>query len=248
MITLLCFALIALTAAQPTPPIIDVEQPLQLAFDGAPLDLPFQPTDSAPLTIAARALSGDLDPTLEILDAANRRIAFNDDHGTARADLAPSDALLHNLQFSADAPVMVRVNTFSGTGSGSIEVSITPTAALTPVPIPADALIVSGSVAPNAIFRYALIGEAAAALTISARATDGRFDPILTLLDTAGSVIAANDDHRSADPTLARRDAQIVLATMPDAGCCIIEVAGFVGMGGAFELVIARTPVGARPG
>ncbi|NJL03088.1 MAG: hypothetical protein HC910_21895 [Spirulinaceae cyanobacterium SM2_1_0] len=59
--------------------------------------------------------------TLEVL-VGDRRIAFNDDHGTDEPDLLATDAVIEGLE--VEGPITIRVNSFNGVSEGEVAVTV----------------------------------------------------------------------------------------------------------------------------
>lgn len=86
------------------------------------------PTDQS-ATITASALSDDgagnpLDLVLRVLDDENEQIAYNDDHGTDNAALAPSDTQIPVIQLSGGTTYSIDVNAFNGFQRGQVQLEI----------------------------------------------------------------------------------------------------------------------------
>lgn len=227
--------------------VIEADEPTEIAFDGEPVVLTYQALSDETVTIMARSVEGELDTTLELLDAAGEQVAFNDDHDSDRAELERFDSLIDSVELSPGTYTLV-VSTFSGTGEGIIEVTIEnqasapePTAAPeVPTDDEAAEAIIAASVDDNGTFEYEFEGAAGDVVTVTARATDNSLDTVLAVLDSTGEVIAENDDHDTDDPALGRYDSRIEALRLPDDGAYTVTVRGFAGSGGEFELIIAR--------
>ena len=215
---------------------------VQLTGSGA-VDLIYTASGSETVSVSARSLdaSGALDLTLEVLDASGNRLDFNDDHGSDRVNLNTFDSLISDLTLPGAGDYTVRVNTFSGSGVGGVEV-ILETVAGTPEPVATDVPgvdtgVISGTVPDNSTYRHELELEQGDVLTITVRGLNN-FDPRVALLDIKDRVVAENDDHGTDDTSIGRFDSRISDVQITAAGVYIIEIAGFGGRGGDFELTI----------
>jgi hypothetical protein len=80
------------------------------------------------VTIQAVALSDDaqgnsLDPVVEVIDADNDRIAYDDDGGQGRDGFSDQDTYIEGLQLEVGT-YTIRVNAFNGFQAGEVEVLI----------------------------------------------------------------------------------------------------------------------------
>jgi len=226
--------------------IIDANEPTEIAFDSAPIELIYEASSDQTITVVARSVEGDLDTTIEILDSDGERIAFNDDQDSDRDDLARFDSLIEAQAIEAGTYTIV-VNTFSSTGEGVIEITVeteVETAAPTAVPgKDGDAEgteVIEASVPDSDTYDTEFEGAAGEIVTITVLATDDSLDTVLSLEDSSGNVIAENDDHGTDDPGLGRYDSRIEAFELPDDDTYTIIVRGFAGGGGDFELIIQR--------
>ncbi|MFQ3566368.1 MAG: hypothetical protein SNJ59_05155 [Aggregatilineales bacterium] len=235
--------------ARPQPQRIALNEPVIIELTGTgPVDLLFQADEGTIITVTARSIAETtIDTTLEVLDANNTRLAFNDDHGTGRADLGSLDSFISELKLLSSGQYIIRVNSFTGMDSGPVEVLVIdatqrPTPAQGAVPGEPSTQIITGTVGNNQSFRHDVTLFAGDSVTITVRATDNLFDPKVALVDPANSVLADNDDHGSGDPTLGRYDSRISDYPIRSDGVYGIIIQGFAGTGGSFELTIERQP------
>ena len=226
---------------------IAANQPVEVEFDAAPVSLTYESEGDETVTIVARSTDGDLDTTVELLDVNGNRLAFNDDHNSDREGLERFDSLIEEQDLDEAGTYTIVVDTFSGTGAGSVEVTLETEAADAPEPTatPEDdkgdeGEVVEGTVPDNGDFEYEIDVTEGEILTITARATDNSLDTVLNLLDENGDSVAENDDHGSDDPNLDRYDSRIENYEAESSGTYTINVRGFAGSGGDFELTIVR--------
>lgn len=224
---------------------------------GEPTDLIYSGAAGETISVVVRSLEapGTVDTTVEVLDSAGVRLAFNDDHITPRAELAPFDSVITGLDLPASGDYIIRVDTFTQAAEGRVEVTVesdAPAPPTAPTPIPdtdadadADAEAaapldetITGTVPDDSSFLHTFDGVGGQVVTITARATTTELDPRLTLTAPDGSVLAENDDHGTADPDLDTFDARVADVTLPQTGAYTIAIAGFAGTGGPFELTI----------
>ncbi len=232
------------------PVTIDETKPVIIEIDESAVDLIYRAAQPVTISVQARSLAGStLDTTLEVLDAAQVRLAYNDDHSTSRADLNPFDSLITALDLPAAGDYLIRVGTFSGTASGQIEVTLTlgstPIAAPNLDNVPVET--VRAEVPSGERYIYPVQLTAGTSVTITVRAIDNALDPKVALVNPDGVVTATNDDHGTPDTTLSRYDARISNFMITTSGQYRIEVSGFGGIGGVFELIIERGRVSNEP-
>lgn len=249
LILLLAFA-VPVFAQESFPVSIDETKSVTIEISGSPVDLVYRAVQPVTINVQARSLVGStLDTTLEVLDAARVRLAYNDDHGTSRADLNPFDSLITAVELPTAGEYTIRVDTFSGTASGQVEVTLT----LGSTPITAPNLddvpveTVRGEVPSGDRYVYPVQFTAGTSVTITVRAIDNALDPKVALVNPDGVAVATNDDHGTQDTTLSRYDSRISSFTITTSGQYRIEVSGFGGIGGVFELIIERGSASTEP-
>lgn len=222
--------------------------PTVVAFSGSPVDLRYSGSTGEVISVTARSLAGDsLDVTVEVLDASGTRLAYNDDHGSARTDLTPRDALIRDLNLFSAGDVTIRVSTFVGSGAGDIEVLVESGSAAAPTPEPGGTAsttggseTIDGVVVDGSSFTHQMIVQAGETLTITVAATDNALDPRVALISPSGAPVAQNDDHGTDNSSLDRFDSRISDQVVTEAGTYTIEITGFGGVGGSFVLTIER--------
>lgn len=263
---LLLFALVPLVGAQESTPTFALPTPtpgaaetisanvpitVDLTGSGA-VDLIYSGSSGEIISVTARSLEPDgvLDTTVEVLNAGGTRLAFNDDHGTARSNLASFDSFIGDLKLLSAGDFTIRVSTFSGAGAGQVEVLVmsdSGTSAPTVEPTstesrePEGEEVITGVVPDNDRFTQSISVQPGDVLTVTVRATDNVLDPRVALIDPGGAVVAENDDHASDDMSLARFDSRISDFAIIDGGRYTIQITAFGGAGGSFELTIERT-------
>ena len=226
---------------------------VNLTPDG-PVDLRYSGSADEIISVTARSLevSGVLDTTVEVLNTDGNRLAFNDDHGDARAGLDTYDSSLPDLRLRSDGDVIIRVDSFNSASTGRVEVLVasgnaavvTPTPAATPEGVSGT---ITGVLPDNENFDHTFSAQAGDIVTISVRATDNVLDPKVALIDPTGTVIAQNDDHGTDDVSLGRYDSQIREFTVVESGSYTVRISGYAGTGGTFELTIEQSGGGIVP-
>lgn len=255
---------------QDTPTEISANTPVTVRLTpGTPVDLTYTSPGGETVAVVVRSLevAGTLDPVLEVLNATNTRLTYNDDHQTTRADLDARDAAVEGLELDSAGVYTIRVNSFSGAQAGQVEVLVD-TRPPTPVPLPtaaeideaatatpaanvvtgsADA-VVTGDVPDGGVFTYTFSAAAGQAVTITVRATSANeLDPRIALAGPDGQLIAENDDHTDADPSLTLSDSRLTGVPLPADGVYTLTISGFAGTGGPFELTISAATAPPTP-
>ncbi len=219
---------------------IRLDTPLTISLSGTtPVGLSYKSAGNETLSITARSLEAEdvLDPLLTVQDAGGAQIASNDDHRTSRTDLAPRDSLVAGLVLAAAGRYTIQVASVDANAQGSVEVLVTSGGAAPPEEAPSETI--SDRVPDNNAYSHDFVGSAGEIVTISVRATDNQLDPTVSLRDSSGSEIASNDDQ-TTDPALGPYDSQIANFALPETGTYTIQITGFAGLGGTFDLTIAR--------
>lgn len=201
---------------------------------------------SGTVTITARGLDGT-DTVLTVRDAGGNVIAENDDHDGSFAELDSFDSGIADLDVTG--PVTIEVSEFSGSG-GQAEVTVSGTvsggAASPPKTDPGTAA--EGDITIGETVTVSLADGAAeltlaqsGTVTITARGLDGT-DPILTVRDAGGNVIAENDDHDGSFTDLGLFDSAIADLTVT--APVTIAVSEFGTTGGSVEVTVTGTASG----
>ncbi|MCC6801477.1 MAG: hypothetical protein IT319_01235, partial [Anaerolineae bacterium] len=243
------------TAGTPTPAASAGEVPVRkdtpvtvhLVGD-VPVNLGYKTSGEEIISITARSLEADgvLDPLLTVIDPTGASIAENDDHRTSRTDLAPRDALIADLNLSDSGRYLIQVRNFDASVEGDVEIVVSTGSASAPEQPPASETV-NDRVPDNDVFNYTIQANEGEVLTITVRARDNQLDPKVALLDSSESEIASNDDHTLNDPTLGPYDSQIVDVEIPKTDTYTIQISGFAGIGGDFELSIDRGDGSTQP-
>lgn len=171
----------------------------------------------------------DFDPLLRIVDADGDVLGENDDADGLDSRLA--------LILTASEELQVQVREYSGDGGdytvlvvrGDETVGITPIeggrlAIRTPV---------AGNVGRDQAAAYDFTGEGRE-VVVTVQGLDG-FDPVVRVLDGAGTELGRNDD--SSDPDDGRYDSLLPIV-VPGATTVTVEVTGFNGAPGAYRLLV----------
>lgn len=108
---------------------ITVGETIEITLPGQTfVNLTYTADETQTVTITGAALSDDgagnpLDVVLEVLDADNERVAYDDDGGRDVDGLAATDAVLQGLRLGPGA-YTIRVNAFNGFQGGEVAVTV----------------------------------------------------------------------------------------------------------------------------
>ncbi len=211
---------------------------------------PFEPASDVlvrvvagqPVTLALSAPA--IDPTLTVYDAVGQVLAFNDDHEGGFGLPSPRDAALVFTP-STDAPVVVRVAGYNWAYAGDYTLWIEGAVVLDQNPVSivenADGRLVEGVLAPQEgrapRVAYPFVAQAGATVTLTL--TSAAFDAMLDVVDEAGAIVAANDDHEAEAFSLPARTDAALRFTAPAGGLYMALVRSFEDKGqGRFTLAI----------
>jgi hypothetical protein len=228
--------------AQPQP--ITPGETLTVTLEpGIPALFAYTSDAESTIAITARALEqpGDfpLDTVIIVRDSDDSRIAYNDNHGTGRTDLAPEDSLIPALTLPPGDYTIV-IDTFHGIIGGAVEVTLSAIDPFdTTIETADEAIAITGTLPPRTPYTYTFEAAAGDTLTLTGRDASGTLDPRLALLAPSGDLLAENDDHASADLTLNVLDARISAVTIPENGTYTVMLLDFLGRPGDFALTIA---------
>ena len=212
---------------------------MTLTSGAGPVEIAYEMDSGQRITVTARSLADDpIDVTLEIL-LDNHRMAFNDDHATDIADLAPLDAAIVDFVPPHAGTYTLRIHSFNGAQRGDVEITMQSS----PITLPCDMPQHNANLQTNGTFACWLELEAGTALTISARDVSGTLDPVLTLLDADSAVLARNDDHHTADLGLNVLDSKIDAYILPADGRYMVQVRDFGSSSGVVEIMIVPTKI-----
>jgi len=229
----------SITPGEPVIVTLDGGGPVELSYSGATIKT---------VTITARSLEAPnvIDVTLQVIDPYGRPVpgGFADDHDTDRADLDEHDAVIENLELFRGS-YRLRVDSFNGVSKGRVEVIVEATDPFEAVVSRDEAgWTITGTLPANRSYTYAFEAVADEVFTLTARDASGALDPVITLRGPDREIAARNDDHAPGVEALVAGldtfDAQIARFSVPAEGVYRVEVADFLGRGGAFELTIRR--------
>ncbi|MFN8373472.1 MAG: pre-peptidase C-terminal domain-containing protein [Anaerolineae bacterium] len=230
------------TTPVPAQTLVDgVPVTIQLVGGAGPVDLLYTAPDAQTVTVTARSeTAGAIDTTLQVLSADNENLGFNDDHETRRADLSNRDSVIEDLELPSAGVYIIRVDSFTGASTGNVEVTLD-AAGRGAVGDVAEPVVISDRLRRSRTYETTFEGNEGDVVTITARDLpddDADIDPLLTLLNEDGDVLAENDDHENRDTALDLFDARIENFVLPEDGTYTIEVDEYFGDPGDFELTI----------
>jgi hypothetical protein len=224
----------ALTITSGVPMIV------QLVGGAGPIDLLFTATVGQTITVTARSeIAGAIDTTLQVLSADNENLAFNDDHETRSEDLSSRDSVIEDFELPEEGIYIIRVDSFTGASSGNVEVTLDASGGRSVDG--SGTIVVEDRLRSNRTFETTFEGNEGDVVTITVRDLpndDIDIDPLVTLLDEDGEVLAENDDHENRDQSLDLFDARIENFVLPASGTYTIAVDEFFGDAGEFELSV----------
>ncbi len=206
------------------------------------IDLFYTAAEAQTINVTARSVTpGAIDTTLQVLTADNDNLGFNDDHETRRDDLSNRDSVLEDVELPDAGVYIIRVTSFTGASTGSVEVTleVSERGGIGEISEP---VVVNERLRSNRTFETTFEGNEGDVVTITVRDLpddDADIDPLVTLLDEDGEVLAENDDHENRDTTLDLFDARIENFILPSDGTYTIEVDDYFGDPGEFELTIS---------
>ncbi|MCU0514111.1 MAG: PPC domain-containing protein [Anaerolineae bacterium] len=177
------------------------------------------------------AVSGGMDPLLEVYDPAGTLLLRDDNGGGG------TTALVRVLTLPQAGVYTLRVSDASGQNIGGYTlvwryISRVPTP--TPAPAGMALLTVSAAVAVDDYAFYVFQGQAGQRVRVVVQAAGPGFDPVAVLLGPDGSPLAQGDDSGDA------LDADFV-ATLPADGTYSVRVNGYLS-GGGFHLRVILLP------
>ncbi len=197
------------------------------------------------VTITVRGVNG-FDPRVSLTDSKGRTLVENDDHGSDDGSLGRFDSRIDGFTFVAGGTFTITISGYDNTG-GDFTLEITRGGA---VPIDTEQVLETFQATVNngEAYAYDLNAEEGDVYTISARSLDGALDPIIAIYDQDDNLAAYNDDHGDPSANLARFDSRVTRWIVPASGRFFVEVSGYQGGGGEFELTLERiaqnAPVG----
>jgi hypothetical protein len=221
--------------------LIQVDEPVVISEHlrtNSTYETTFDGNEGDIVTITVRDLpddEADIDPLLTLLDDEGDVLTENDDHETRDTYLDLFDSRIESFELPTNGTYTIQVNDYFG-DSGDFELTIT--FANTVASLSDGALVIEGTVPVEDSFGQTFTANEGDIVTITAHATDDDLDPILTLLDENGQILADNDDHDSEDTSLNRYDAQIAQFAIPATGSYQVLVTGYGTSFGDFTLTI----------
>lgn len=190
------------------------------------------------ITVTAHARDATLDTTLELYDADGRRLAFNDDHMSALDGLAVTDSALMRVRLDRDGPYTIALDSFNGVSEGDVAVLLRSVdAADAQIRTESGSTVIRLDLLRGDVFTLTLDAFDGQTVNLTALDPRGLLDPVLTLYDAGGGVMARNDDHTRDDLGLAVFDARI--ESVPVSAGAKLTLHEALGRGGTFTLVIA---------
>jgi hypothetical protein len=213
----------------------------------------FEGAANETVTITVRATDGMFDPSVQLLGAGGKLLIENDDHATSDSNLTALDSRISDYTLAQAGTYTIAVNGFAG-AAGQFELTIergggsSASTSTSTTMTGGDIDVVEGAVRQDETFTYTLEGTAGDVYVFTAIGTDESFDPRLVLYDTEDVAFASNDDHGSTDETLEIYDSRLGNVILPVDGSYYLDVSGYQGAPGSFELTVERIATGAPVG
>lgn len=190
------------------------------------------------ITITVVGING-FDPRVSLNDSKGRTLAENDDHGTGDSTIGRFDSRIADFTFAAGGSFTIVISGYDNTG-GDFTLEIVRGGEQPVIEDGTDFQTLQETVNPNEAYAYELNVEAGDVYTISARSLDDALDTIIAIYDQADNLIAYNDDHGDPSADLARFDSRVTRWIVAETGRYFVEVSGYQGGGGEFELTLER--------
>lgn len=207
----------------------------------------FSAEEGETVTITVFGVNG-FDPRIRLVDSKGRVLAENDDHGTADQTLGRLDARIEAFSIVTSSVYTVEVSGFDNRG-GDFTLEITRGTGSTPIEPRENALeVLQETINEGDVFTYALDARAGVVYTVSVQSLDDSFDPIVSIYDANDNLSAYNDDHGDPSADLARFDSRVTRWIVPFDGRYSVEVSGYQGGGGSFELRVETVAENAPTG
>lgn len=234
--------------AQDEPPrelLPDTPQVVTVSADGMVTRL-YRAPQAQWVSIRTEALSDDpdnpLDTILIVRDDQHQTLAYVDDTPLIDEDgevVWMSDAWLTALYLPDAGDYYVLVDTFHGVFVGEVRLTLT---VIDPFDVrvhedDGDTTTFDITLPPALTYQQNLTLEAGQTLTVSARDTSSRLDPMVWLTTPSGDIIATNDDHDSDDILLNRLDAHLTFSA-EEATEFVVHVRDFMGRAGTMSINI----------
>lgn len=206
------------------------------------------------VTITVRATDGTFDPSVQLLGAGGKLLIENDDHATNDPNLTALDSRISDYTLAQAGTYTLAIRGFGG-AAGQFELTIdrggassSSSSSSSSSTAGGDVDVVAGSVRQDETFTYTLEGTAGDVYVFTAVATDESFDPRLVLYDPEDVAFASNDDHGSMDESMNIYDSRLGNVILPADGTYYLDVSGYQGGPGAFELTVERIATDAPVG
>lgn len=214
-----------------TPIIINLDEtsPIILAYSAQRGDI---------INLTARAID-DVDVVLEVLDAQDTRIAFNDNHHTDNNEISASDAVIENLSLNEAGVYLVRVDSFNGVSVGDVEITLENEPAFEIISDDDNQRILQVDLHQNEIFIYKLEPESNELITVTIEAS-GITDTVLQLFDDNQMLIAENDDYIGDEVFISSLASRIENASMQAGQTYALHITEFLGRPATITVIIDR--------
>ena len=188
------------------------------------------------VTIGLNAVNNSWDPTVALVNSGTR-LAFNDDTNG-------NNSLISNFTLPANGRYIISVASFSGGVGGAYTLSlnttspvVTPTPTIAPTATPATSggpmaigQTVNGTLPGGTTQDWLFVGNAGQVISIT---LNGSFDTTATLLNSAGQLLAYNDDFNGTNNSF------IGNLALNATDNYFVRVGGFNGAGGTYSLNVA---------
>jgi len=186
-------------------------------------------------TITAHATTNELNPRIAVYQQ-DTLILVNEDHGSSDPSLNFHDARVGSLILPRSGSYEVQVTGYNRT-SGPFQLTVVRTAQGAPVGAGSEQVF-TGAVATDGYWQQPIEVHAGDYITVTVRAATPDFDPQLALLSPEGVIAADNDDHGTSAADLGFLDSRIMNFYVPESGTYTIQVTGYQGRGGEFEVTV----------
>jgi hypothetical protein len=249
LLTLLLIVPLVTAAQDADPTPITPDEPITVTLTGeGPIALVYSAPEAQLITVTAQSAVADaIDPVLTIADSDENVLAYNDD--SSRDDLSERDAAIEALELPDAGDYTILVDSFSGASQGEVIVTLTI--------VPEGTLPSAAEIGEEPLtFTQDLLGERAFSFPFEAQAGDtlnvtvrdvlgdeSDIDPVIALVAPDGEIIAQNDDHDSADPSLDVFDSRLSNVVLSEAGVYTLTVREYRGLAGSVEITISLSRV-----
>lgn len=240
---LIIIAGITAAAAQEGQPITPNQSLIVDIQDGS-VNLIYAAPAPGTISVSARSVDGSVDALLEVYAPDGTLLQRNDDAITPPSGFSSRDSVIANLPLAAAGSYTIRVTSFSGRDVGAVEVLLQAAPAASGalkallVTEPLRIVLTGGGAVDLA---YSI--DAAQRINLYARSLAINTTPIdttLEIIDSAGIVLASNDDL-----TTGNRDAGFEGLLLPQPGTYIIRLGSFdPTQAGGVEVVLQMAGAG----